>query len=84
MLLPCLVLGPCASRGGHRSSEMDCRWHTAGRQSQKPNSVTDLEACIDLLISKGYTSMGLVALHGASAGGLPVASVLNRCAASGR
>ena len=35
---------------------------------------------MDLLISKGYTSISLVALHGASAGGLPVASVLNRCA----
>lgn len=37
-------------RGG---GELGRRWHAAGRGAHKPNSIADLEACLDHLISTG-------------------------------
>lgn len=53
------------------------RWHAAGRQLAKPNSVADLLACLRLLFERGVTRPGLVAGHAASAGCLTLAAALN-------
>ncbi|KAK9829496.1 hypothetical protein WJX72_006207 [[Myrmecia] bisecta] len=62
-------------RGG---GERGRRWHEAGRQANKMNSVLDLEACMDALVRTGYTKDGQIALQGESAGGLLVGALLNR------
>lgn len=54
-----------------------CRWHAAGRQLQKPNSVGDLLACLQLLVVLGVTAPGRIAAHAASAGGLTLAAAVN-------
>jgi oligopeptidase B len=54
-----------------------CRWHAAGRQLHKPNSVSDLLACLQLLVQMHVTSPGRVAGHAASAGGLTLAAAVN-------
>lgn len=62
-------------RGG---GELGRRWHRSATGCSKHRSVDDLEACMDFLISQGYSSKGRVALEGTSAGGLPAAALLNR------
>lgn len=54
-----------------------CRWHAAGRQLQKPNSVSDLLACLQLLVELQVSSPGRIAGHAASAGGLTLAAAVN-------
>lgn len=54
-----------------------CRWHAAGRQLRKPNSVSDLLACLQLLLQLRVTSAGRIAGHAASAGGLTLAAAVN-------
>ncbi len=62
-------------RGG---GELGRQWHKSATGSAKSKSVDDLEACMDFLIRRRYTSKGLVALEAASAGGLPAAALINR------
>jgi hypothetical protein len=53
------------------------RWHAAGRQLLKRNSVADLLACARWLVSSGAAARGRVAGHAASAGCLALAAALN-------
>ncbi|KAF6262570.1 prolyl oligopeptidase family-domain-containing protein [Scenedesmus sp. NREL 46B-D3] len=61
-------------RGGGEGGR---RWHAAGRQLLKPNSVSDLLACLRLLVQLRVTSPGRIAGHAASAGGLTLAAAVN-------
>eukprot|EP00879_Flechtneria_rotunda_P007371 GHRR01007732.1.p1 GENE.GHRR01007732.1~~GHRR01007732.1.p1 ORF type:complete len:851 (+),score=260.67 GHRR01007732.1:215-2767(+) len=61
-------------RGG---GELGRRWHAGGRQLSKPNSVTDLMACLQLLFDLQVTSPGNVAGHAASAGALTLGAAVN-------
>eukprot|EP00775_Hariotina_reticulata_P010327 gene10327-10484_t len=61
-------------RGG---GELGRRWHAAGRQKTKRNSVQDLLSCLQLLFSMQVTSPGLVAGHAVSAGALTLAAAVN-------
>lgn len=61
-------------RGGGEGGR---RWHAAGRQLRKPNSVSDLLACLQLLLQLRVTSAGRIAGHAASAGGLTLAAAVN-------
>ncbi|WIA09240.1 hypothetical protein OEZ85_008648 [Tetradesmus obliquus] len=61
-------------RGGGEGGR---RWHAAGRQLRKPNSVSDLLACLQLLLQLRVTSPGSIAGHAASAGGLTLAAAVN-------
>jgi oligopeptidase B len=56
-------------RGG---SELGRAWYDQGRLLHKKNSFTDLIACAEHLISKGYTASERLAIMGGSAGGLLV------------
>eukprot|EP00042_Codosiga_hollandica_P032247 m.203473 g.203473 ORF g.203473 m.203473 type:complete len:717 (-) comp53852_c0_seq1:109-2259(-) len=69
------VLAYCHVRGGG-----DCgnAWHSAARQHTKPNSFSDLRACVGELFTRRITKRGLVAARAASAGGLLVAAVCNQ------
>jgi len=61
-------------RGG---SEMGRKWHHEGRLTKKINSFTDFTACAEHLIREKYTSPDKIAIHGRSAGGLLMGSVVN-------
>lgn len=61
-------------RGG---SDMGRGWHEQGRLMNKMNTFTDFIACAEHLIARGYTSKELLAIRGASAGGLLVGAVVN-------
>lgn len=54
-------------RGG---GEMGREWHLGGFGKNKPNTWKDFIACAEYLIREKYTSPGLLAGHGASAGGI--------------
>ncbi len=62
-------------RGG---GEMGKKWYDDGRLLKKKNTFDDFIACTEFLISEKYTSAGLIALKGESAGGLLAGAVLNR------
>ncbi|MCD8483560.1 MAG: prolyl oligopeptidase family serine peptidase [Verrucomicrobia bacterium] len=53
-------------------------WYEAGKLHFKRNSFDDFAAVARWLIEQGYTTNGQLALEGASAGGLLVATVLNQ------
>lgn len=61
-------------RGG---SELGRAWYEAGRLMYKKNSFTDLIACTEHLIDKGYTTAERLTIYGVSAGGLLVSAVAN-------
>ncbi|MCF7912733.1 MAG: S9 family peptidase [Candidatus Cloacimonetes bacterium] len=61
-------------RGG---GEMGRRWYDAGRMEHKKNTFTDFIACTEYLIAEKYTDSSLLAIEGASAGGLLIGTVLN-------
>lgn len=61
-------------RGG---SELGRAWYETGRLMYKKNTFTDLIACAEHLIDKGYTAAEHMAILGASAGGLLVSAVNN-------
>lgn len=61
-------------RGG---GELGPVWAKQGSLLQKKNSFTDFITCAEHLILQGYTSPNRLAIQGASAGGLLVASVTN-------
>jgi len=54
-------------RGG---GEKGRDWHLAGQKTNKPNTWKDFIACVEYMISEGYTSKGRVAGQGGSAGGI--------------
>lgn len=56
---------------------LSCRWHAAGRQLSKHQSVSDLLAVLQHLMDLGVTGPGLIAGHAASAGGLTLAAAIN-------
>ena len=62
-------------RGG---GELGRQWHKSAIRATKVKSVDDLEACMDFLIRRGYSSKGSIALEAASAGGLLAAALINR------
>jgi oligopeptidase B len=61
-------------RGG---SELGRAWYEQGRLMHKKNSFTDLIACAEHLIARGYTSPERLAIMGGSAGGLLVSAAAN-------
>lgn len=63
-------------RGGQ---ERGRAWYDAARGAGKINSFDDVIAAAQCLIEKQMTSPGQLVLEGASAGGLLVAAVINRC-----
>lgn len=60
-------------RGG---ADMGRGWYEDGRLMHKKNSFTDLIACADMLVGRGYTSRAKMAIMGRSAGGLLVGAVM--------
>ncbi len=62
-------------RGGR---ERGYRWYRNGRMAQKANTFSDFIACAEALIEAGYTGAGRIAIHGGSAGGMLVGSVINQ------
>ncbi len=61
-------------RGG---SELGRAWYEQGRLMHKKNSFTDFIACAEHLVAQGYTAPALLAITGASAGGLLMSAVTN-------
>jgi oligopeptidase B len=61
-------------RGG---AEMGEEWHDQGKLLEKKNTFSDFIACVEHLIDLQYTSSGLLAIMGGSAGGLLMGAVLN-------
>lgn len=61
-----------------RGSEMMGRgWYEDGKMLHKKNTFTDFIDCTKYLIDHSYTSQGLIAIRGGSAGGLLMGAVLN-------
>jgi len=56
---------------------MGRKWYDDGRMEHKMNTFTDLIACCEDLIDKGYTTADQMVLSGASAGGLTVGATIN-------
>ncbi|XP_078591496.1 prolyl endopeptidase-like [Branchiostoma floridae x Branchiostoma japonicum] len=69
------VLAFCHVRGG---GELGRQWYHQGRLLNKEQSFQDLESCIAHLHGAGYSSPGLTAACGTSAGGMAVAALCNR------
>ncbi len=53
------------------------RWHAAGRQLAKANSVLDLLACAHFLVEQRYTTPGRIGGHATSAGASTLAAAVN-------
>ncbi|MFW5969300.1 MAG: S9 family peptidase [Halofilum sp. (in: g-proteobacteria)] len=62
-------------RGGKEKGD---RWYRRGKLAYKENTFSDCIAAAEALIAEGYTGTGRIALHGGSAGGMLVGTVLNR------
>ncbi|XP_019627440.1 PREDICTED: prolyl endopeptidase-like [Branchiostoma belcheri] len=69
------VLAFCHVRGG---GELGRQWYHNGRLLNKDQTFKDLESCISHLHGAGYSSPGLTAACGTSAGGMAVAALCNR------
>lgn len=67
------VLAFAHVRGG---GEYGREWHLGGFQKTKPNTWNDFIACAEHLIKEKYTSAGLLAAHGGSAGGILVGNAI--------
>lgn len=61
-------------RGG---GELGREWYEQGRMLAKRNTFTDFVACARHLVDEGWTSPGLLAARGGSAGGLLMGAVAN-------
>jgi oligopeptidase B len=61
-------------RGGQ---EMGRSWYDNGKMLKKMNTFTDFRDVADFLIGEGYTSPARLVIHGGSAGGLLVGTVMN-------
>lgn len=62
-------------RGGIEKGK---QWHIEGMLRNKKNTFKDFISCAEYLKEQGYTSSDRLVITGASAGGLLVATVLNR------
>ncbi|TPX64525.1 hypothetical protein SpCBS45565_g05805 [Spizellomyces sp. 'palustris'] len=62
-------------RGG---SDLGVRWYNEGRLLQKENSFKDLIAVADFMVREKYSHPNLLTGHGVSAGGLLMATAMNR------
>lgn len=61
-------------RGG---GERGRRWHAAGRQLEKAQSVRDLVDAVKFLLARGIAAPGALCVKAASAGGLTLGALLN-------
>lgn len=61
-------------RGG---SDLGRKWYDDGKLLAKKNTFTDFISCVEHLIAENYTTKGLLAAKGASAGGLLIGAVAN-------
>jgi oligopeptidase B len=61
-------------RGG---GELGRTWYESGKLFNKRNTFTDFIACAEHLVTQNYTSIGNIAISGASAGGLLIGAVVN-------
>ncbi len=61
-------------RGGGLLGES---WYEAGKLLSKKNTFTDFIACAEYLVTHRLTAPSLLAIHGASAGGLLIGAVIN-------
>lgn len=61
-------------RGG---GEMGRKWYENGKFLKKLNTFTDFITCAEYLIENKYCSKEKLCIHGRSAGGLLIGSVLN-------
>ncbi|NLW18150.1 MAG: S9 family peptidase [Candidatus Cloacimonetes bacterium] len=68
----------CATAHIRGGGEFGRYWHDQGRTLSKKNTFSDFEACIDYLISKGFTEPSKLIIEGGSAGGLLIGAVLNQ------
>jgi oligopeptidase B len=62
-------------RGG---GEMGRSWYEMGRLAQKPTTFSDFIAVARALVERGWTTPGLLAARGGSAGGLLMGAVMNQ------
>ena len=62
-------------RGG---GEMGRRWYEEGRLANKHNTFGDFIAVAEHLVAEGWTSPGLLAARGGSAGGLLMGAIVNQ------
>ncbi len=69
-----LIYAVANVRGG---GELGDGWYQQGKLLNKPNSFSDLAACVDYLLAKGYTTSKQLAIEGGSAGGLLVGATSN-------
>ncbi|MGE5498006.1 MAG: prolyl oligopeptidase family serine peptidase, partial [Syntrophothermus sp.] len=69
-----VIYGIAQIRGG---GEIDDKWYEQGKLLNKKNTFTDFISCAEFLISSKYTSREKLAIHGRSAGGLLIGSVIN-------
>ena len=69
------VLAIAHVRGG---GELGRRWYDDGKLLHKRNTFDDFIACADHLVAEGYTTPGVLAIRGRSAGGLLIGAVLNQ------
>jgi oligopeptidase B len=69
-----IILATAHIRGG---SEFGQDWYDAGRLLHKKNTFTDFIACMDYLVSEGFTTPEQLIIEGSSAGGLLMGAVTN-------
>jgi len=69
-----LIYAVANVRGG---GELGDSWYQQGKLLNKPNSFSDLAACVDYLLENGYTTSRQLAIEGGSAGGLLVGATSN-------
>ena len=62
-------------RGG---GELGRRWYRDGKFLKKRNTFSDFIACAEHLVANGWTTPGLLAIRGGSAGGLLTGAVVNQ------
>jgi prolyl oligopeptidase len=67
------IWATCHVRGGGEYGE---DWHLAGKKATKANSWTDLIACGQYLIDKGWATSATLGIDGGSAGGILVGNAM--------
>jgi oligopeptidase B len=72
-----LIYAVANVRGG---GELGDKWYQQGKLLNKPNSFSDLSACVDYLLARNYTTSRQLAIEGGSAGGLLVGATANLAA----